>query len=661
MSNGGITEQKELLRYIIETYREQIKLAMDLDRPSKINIDYILLNQFYNKQVDKDFLQPNFEFNLNYVENRLNKDRDDTNHISLKLVEVPQNCQLHDLDASHNGKLISTKAMIKNITPIQVKLKRAVFECSGCMSLIHVDIDDSSNQVVMPSLCSNCGSRTFHLASESSEYRNVRYVKLEEPLELRGGGNSREFKAYMQDYLASPYHKLKPGDVVDIVGTFNVERTKPNGTDFEFLINLHNITPVDDAFEDYRITESDKEMVREMAKDPKIYDKLVATLMPEVYGYEIVKEGILLSLFEGNRPIGDSYKSDDMDRWTIHILLIGDPGIGKSQIITAVKKRAPKIITIAGTTTSQAGLTTSAVKDELTGTWALEAGAVVLADTGMLCIDEYDKLTPAAQKSLNEPMEQLAISSAKANIVQTMTARTSILACANPKYSRFNRYKSLKEQIDIPESNLSRFDLVFALHDNIDEDKDRNLASNLLNKENFINESETLDDDLFKKYITIAKMECFPILEDDARQYLVDFYVKTRQSAKEDDSAKPITTRDLMALERLTIAKAKTRLSNLATREDAENAVRIYSVALATVGLTPETAGELEQVYSNNEVMLVNEAETMINTLMNQGGILYDDILRQVKHEIGVRCHELGCSVDDVFDEAVMNVEKNLK
>ena len=261
-------------------------------------------------------------------------------------------------------------------------------------------------------------------------------MKLEEPLELRSGGNSREFKGYMQDYLASPHHNLKPGDVVDILGVFNVERITSNKSDFEFMINLHNITPVNDSFEDYRITESDKELIKEMSKDPEIYQKLVDTLMPEIYGYDVVKEGLLLQLFEGNRPFEDTYKSDYMDRWTIHVLLIGDPGIGKSQIISALKKRAPKIISIAGTNTSQAGLTSSAVKDELTGSWAMEAGAIVLADTGVLCIDEYDKLTPSTQKSLNEPMEQLSVSSAKANLVQTMSARTSLLACANPKYSR---------------------------------------------------------------------------------------------------------------------------------------------------------------------------------------------------------------------------------
>ena len=652
-------EDKWVLRHIIENYKEQLKLAKDSEKIYKVNIDYPLLNKAFKMEFNKEFLQPNYQLNLNYAENRINKDRTDKNHIYLKLVEVPPNTLLHDLDATHNSKLISTKAMIKNITPIQVKLKQAAYECRGCARIHTINVENS-NQIVMPSLCNNCGSRDFRLASESSTYRNARYVKLEEPLELRTGGNSREFKGYMQDYLASPQHHLKPGDVVDILGTFNVERINPNKNDFEFMINLHNIAPVDDAFEDYRITESDKKKIRELSKEDGIYQKLVNTLMPEIYGHDVVKEGLLLQLFEGNRPRGDTFKSDNMDRWTIHVLLIGDPGIGKSQIISALKKRAPKIIGIAGTSTSQAGLTVSAVKDELTGTWAMEAGAVVLADTGVLCIDEYDKLNKHTQKSLNEPMEQLSVSSAKAGLVQTMTARTSILACANPKYSRFNKYKTINEQIDIPDSNLSRFDLVFALEDNISEGKDRKLATNLLRKEKFVNDVEVIDEDLFKKYITYAKTECFPRLDGKACKCLVDFYVQTRQAALVSDDSKPITTRDLMAMERLTIARAKTELRDVATVDDAREAIRIYSEALKTIGLTPETAGERENVRSNSEVELVVEAEKMIRHL-RLAGLLENEIVVHVRSEIGVMAKGLKCNLDSILEEAFRNVDDTVE
>ena len=311
---------------------------------------------------------------------------------------------------------------------------------------------------------------------------------------------------------------------------------------------------------------------------------------------------MLLQLFEGSRPVDDTFKSDTMDRWTSHILLIGDPGVGKSQLMSAVNKRAPKVISIAGTNTSQAGLTTSAVKDELTGTWTMEAGGVILADTGLLCIDEFDKLSPSAQKSLNEPMEQLSVSSAKAGLVQTMTARTSILAAANPKYSRFTDNKSIKEQLDIAESTLSRFDLIFVLRDSVNKTKDKALATTLLTKNHDDVETEALSDECFKKYITYMKANCFPILTEEVITLLSDFYVSVRQSAKESHDGKPITARDLKSLERLTIARAKCEGRNVTKLSDAQEAIRIYTESLESLGLDLTKAGELVGMTSEKEL-----------------------------------------------------------
>ena len=418
----------------------------------------------------------------------------------------------------------------------------------------------------------------------------------------------------MQDYLASPFHNIKAGDVVDVTGEFRVEPRKVRGKadGFEFIIDIPNISPVDDAFEDYRLTENDKAMIMELSKREDIYELLCNTLAPEIYGHDTVKEGLLLQLFEGSRPVDDTFKSDTMDRWTSHILLIGDPGVGKSQLMSAVQKRSPKVIGVAGTNTSQAGLTTSAVKDELTGTWTMEAGAVILADTGLLCIDEFDKLSSNAQKSLNEPMEQLSVSSAKAGLVQTMTARTSILAAANPKYSRFTDTKTIKEQLDIAESTLSRFDLIFVLRDNVNETKDKALANTLLRKNSSVKEVETLSDDCFKKYITFMKANCFPVLTDEVIEILSTFYVTVRQQAIQSNDGKPITARDLKSLERLTIARAKCEGRTLTKRSDAQHAIRIYNESLETLGLDITTAGEIVGITSEKELGIIDDIEKLV-------------------------------------------------
>lgn len=655
------------LKYVTDTYKEDLDLNLKSSNQTKVNIDYTSLNSYFEETANRGFFKydnwkkiiTNAETQYNYDNKRSNK-----NYISFKIIDVPPNISLHELNSTHNGELISTKALIKNITEPKPALKKAVYECRSCMRLIPVEVNEGSI-VTPPAICTECGGKQFRLDDTLSEYRDYRYVKLEEPLEYRTGGASKEFKGYMQDYLASPFHNLKAGDVVDIVGEFKIRKSDKNNkkSDFEYLINLHNINTVDNAFEDYRITDEDKKQILELSQQPNIYQRLWKTLAPEIVGFEDVKQALLLQMFEGYRPTSDVFKSDVMDRWTSHILLIGDVGIGKSQLITAIKNKAPRIIDINGADTSKAGLTTSAVKDELTGSWTLEAGALVLADTGILCIDEFDKLSKGSQKSLNQCMEQLTVSSAKAGLVQTMSARTSIIAIANPKYSRWTDYKEVKEQIDIPDSTLSRFDLVFKLTDEVNVDKDTKLATALLNKDDLLDDVDLIDIELFKKYITYAKLEVFPVLSNEAKNMLIDFYVTTRQSALTSDSAKPVTARDLKALERLTIMRAKTELRNTATIEDSKCAIQLYCNALKTIGLTPETASAKENVLSNAEIKAVNEIENMIIRKMETYDVTDVDnlLLSDIRTEAGLLSYSLDLNIsgDELTRIALGNVKKN--
>ena len=655
---------KLFLEHINDEYGKTLNELKESKQQSLLRVDYTILNDLFQQNFKRGFFSfENYNKIISNVEKEINYGRTNKEWVYIKIFDVPPNILLKDLDSTFGGDVISAKAMIKNITEPKPTLKEAVYTCKGCNRMLSIPIKD--NIIVEPILCPECGGKSFRLNQELSEFRNFQFVKLEEPLEYRKGGNSREFKGYLTDYLASPHHNLKAGDVVDIVGNFNIRKTDKTNkkNEFEFIIDLHNITPVNNVFEDYRITDEDREQIIELSRQPNIYERLCKTLAPEIVGYEVVKEGLLLQLFEGFRPQTDIFKTNTMTRWTTHILLIGDPGIGKSQLITALLNRSPKIIGISGADTTQAGLTTSAVKDELTGAWTLEAGALVLSDTGVLCIDEFDKLHKSTQKSLNQAMEQLCVSSTKAGLVQTMSARTSILACANPKYSRFNPYKSIKEQIDIPDSTLSRFDLVFALNDVIEENHDRELATALLNSNSLMEDTDLIDDELFKKYITYAKMEVFPVLSKEAKDLLIDFYVTTRQEAVFSDSAKPITTRDLMALERLTIERAKTELRENATVSDARCAIRIYCKALETIGLTPETAGERDNVMSDAEAQIVADAELMIRGAMQSYGLeSVDDVLMtNIEHEIGLLCFNLGFdNSSELIDLAKRNVRKSL-
>ena len=652
-----------LLRdFINNNYADEIEYCRSLHQQSKVNIDFEELNQYLIDESGRDFFDYKMYSFIPKVEESFNINTPTKEHICFKLTNVPETVELHNLDATNNKEWISCKAMVKNITDIRVDLKQAVYECQECLKQTIVNVTDGNN-IVIPTVCEFCQGKHLKLLKDSSHYRDYRLVKLEEPLELRKGGNTREFKGYMQDFLASPYANIKAGDVVDVTGEFLVEPKKVRGKadGFEFLINIHNISPVDDAFEDYRLTEEDKKEIEELSKRPDIYEILCNTLAPEIYGYDVVKEGLLLQLFEGKRPDDDSFKTDSMDRWTSHILLIGDPGVGKSQAINAVNKRAPKCIGIAGTNTSQAGLTNSAVKDELTGTWTMEAGAVVLADTGLLVIDEFDKLSKSAQKSLNEPMEQLSVSSAKAGLVQNMSARTSILAAANPKFSRFREDKSMMEQLDIAESTLSRFDLIFVLKDTISEVKDKELATTLLTDSAVRSDKETISDECFKKYITYMKANCYPVLTDEVVDLLTEFYVTVRQLALKNYDGKPITARDLKALERLTIARAKCEGRDYTKRSDAEDAIRIYTASLESLGLDITTAGEIHGILSDKEMDILEDVENMIRTKAEFEGmpISYEN-LKKLKIECGMKCHGTNLDPEQVFDNCYEKVEKSL-
>jgi replicative DNA helicase Mcm len=291
----------------------------------------------------------------------------------------------------------------------------------------------------------------------------------------------------------------------------------------------------------------------------------------------------------------------------------------------------------------------------------MEAGGVILADTGLLVIDEFDKLTPSAQKSLNEPMEQLSVSSAKAGLVQTMTARTSILAAANPKYSRFTDNKPIKEQLDIAESTLSRFDLIFVLRDQINKDKDQDLARTLLKKDTDDTQTEVLSDECFKKYITYMKANCFPVLTDEVITLLSEFYVEVRQSASQSYDGKPITARDLKSLERLTIARAKCEGRTSTKRSDAEEAIRIYTESLESLGLDLSTAGEIVGMVSDKELAIISDVERMVWARAEFEGMpLSQESMFQLKSECGVMCTNTSLDPEHVLEEAISKLENAL-
>ena len=492
---------------------------------------------------------------------------------------------LKTLLSKYIGTFVAADGIVRKTDEIRPRIETGVFECRGCMRLHEVE-QTSSNTILEPSLCSECGGRSFRLLQEESKYIDTQTARMQEPLEnLSGGTEPKQMLMVLEDDLVDT---LNPGDKVRITGTLRTFREERSGK-FKNYIYVNHVEPLEQEFEELQLSEEDEEQIIELSKDPNIYEKIIKSTAPSIKGYRDVKEAIALQLFGGSaKQLEDETKL----RGDIHILIVGDPGIGKSQILKYVSRLAPRSIYTSGKGTTGAGLTAAAVRDELGG-WSLEAGALVLGDQGNVCVDELDKMRSEDRSALHEALEQQTVSIAKAGIMATLNSRCSVLAAANPKFGRFDKYKILAEQIDLPAPIISRFDLIFVIEDTPSKEGDAELADHILkiHKENTINYE--IEPELLRKYIAYSRKTCNPTLTEEANEVLKEFYVSTRNSNPEEQGAVPITARQLEAIIRLAEASAKIKLKDVVETEDAKKAVRLQLACLKKVGVDPET-GEMD-------------------------------------------------------------------
>ncbi len=499
--------------------------------------------------------------------------------INIRMSNVTNELDLRYLRSKYIGKFLSFPGIVRKTDEIRPRIVSAKFECRGCMRL-H-EVTQTSNIITEPSLCPECGGRSFRLLQEESEFMDTQTVKIQEPLEnLSGGDQPRQISVVLEDDLVDT---LTPGDIVRITGTLQTSRDEKTKR-FNNYIYGNYTEPIEQEFEELQLSAEDIDEIIELSKDPNIYSKIIKSTAPSIHGYNDVKEAIALQLFGGSaKELEDKTRL----RGDIHVLIVGDPGIGKSQMLKYVSKLAPRGIYTSGKGTSGVGLTAAAVRDEFGG-WSLEAGALVLGDKGNVCVDELDKMREEDRSAIHEALEQQTISIAKAGIMATLNSRCSVLAAANPKFGRFDSYKSINEQIDLPSPILSRFDLIFVVEDKPDEDKDRTLARHILETHTMKNMDYAIEPELLRKYIAYAR-KLSPELTDEAMDVLEEFYVSMRNSSNDEDSPVPITARQLEAIIRLSEASAKTKLKDKVEADDAKQAIRLTNACLREVGYDPET------------------------------------------------------------------------
>jgi len=487
---------------------------------------------------------------------------------------------LRDLRSKYIGKFVAVDGIIRKANEIRPRIINAMFECRSCMRL-H-EVPQKSNLVSEPALCNDCGGRSFRLLQEESEFLDTQTTKIQEPLEnLSGGEQPRQINLVLEDDLVDT---ITPGDIIRITGTLKTVRDEKTKL-FKNYIYCNYIEALEQEFEELQISEEDEAKIEELAKDPDVYNKIINSTAPSIKGYREVKEAIALQLFGG---VAKELEDKTRIRGDIHILIVGDPGIGKSQMLKYVSKLAPRGIYTSGKGTSGVGLTAAAVKDDLGG-WSLEAGALVLGDRGNVCVDELDKMRSEDRSAIHEALEQQTISIAKAGIMATLNSRCAMLAAANPKFGRFDRYKSIAEQINLPSPILSRFDLIFVVEDKPNADRDKKLAGHILNIHKNAQIPFEIDPELLRKYIAYARKQVRPELTQGAIEVLQEFYVGMRGSAEDDDSPVPITARQLEALVRLSEANCKIRLGKEVTADDAKRAIKLQQECMKQVGLDPET------------------------------------------------------------------------
>ncbi len=498
------------------------------------------------------------------------------------------------IDSETIAHFLGTEGVVNRISDVLPKLYVAKFRCNGCgqnMDIRQEREDRLRGQIVQPVRCRDCGKMDFRFLPEESQWLDFQVLEIQEPLEyIKGGEQARKIKVWVEDDLTD---KVTAGDKVTLTGVIRLQPPQKKGSVYYKFIEANYIEPVEKDFEDIEITKKEEKEIQKLSRDPEVYRKIVDSIAPSIYGYREVKEAIALQMFGGRQgktlPDGGKVRAD------IHLLLIGDPGVAKSRLLKYVDQIAPKSIYVSGKGTTGAGLTATAEKDELAeGAWTLKAGALVLAGGGIACIDEFDKMEKEDRAAMHEAMEQQTISVAKAGIVARFKCNTAILAASNPKFSRFDSYKPLGEQFDIPPTLISRFDLIFPIQDIVDRDTDRKIAEHMLKMHKVGEDQKDLEPaisvDLFRKYIAYARKNIHPLLSEEAGIKLRDYYVELRGGDRDTVRA---TARQLEALVRLAEASAKIRLRSEVTVEDAERVINLTNFVLREVA-TDKITGKID-------------------------------------------------------------------
>jgi len=515
----------------------------------------------------------------------------DIEKVHVRIVGIPRVIELRKIRSTDIDKLIAIDGILVKVTPVKERIYKATYKHihPDCMQEFEWPEDEEMPEILeMPTICPKCGKPgQFRLIPEKTKLIDWQKAVIQErPEEVPSGQLPRQLEIILEDDLVD---SARPGDRVKVTGILEIKQDSPikrgSRAVFDIYMKVSSIEVSQKVLDEVTISEEDEKKIKDLAKDPWIRDRIIASIAPSIYGHWELKEALALALFGGVPKVLE----DTRIRGDIHILIIGDPGTAKSQMLQFISRVAPRAVYTTGKGSTAAGLTAAVVREKGTGEYYLEAGALVLADGGIAVIDEIDKMRDEDRVAIHEAMEQQTVSIAKAGIVAKLNARAAVIAAGNPKFGRYITERPVSDNINLPPTILSRFDLIFILKDQPGE-QDRELANYILDVHSGKSTKNIIDIDTLRKYIAYARKYIIPKITSEAKNLITDFFVEMRKKSSETpDSPILITPRQLEALIRISEAYAKMALKTEVTREDAERAINIMRLFLESVGVDMES------------------------------------------------------------------------
>ena len=564
------------------------------------------------------------------------------------------------------GKRLALNAQVVRVGDVLPKPEKLVFVCQRCGH--ETEVPQNGLSVQDPYQCESCERQgPFKVDPDRSEYVDSQLVRLQQTPAQADGGTGRSIDVRLEDDIVDA---VAPGDRVDMVGVMRFDDESDELP--EPYLEGEAVEKRDADYEEIEIAPDDEERIRELANgaegDP--YDLLVENLSSKIRGHDQIKLALLLQSFSGVRVL---HQDGTATRGVSHILVLGDPGTAKSSLLKTVSNLTPRSVYASGKGASAAGMTAAADRSDFGQgeQWVVEGGALVKAHKGTACVDEIDKVQEDAVSSLHDVLSSGEVHVNKASINATLHAHTSLLAAGNPKYGRFDPYKSIKDQINIGPTLLSRFDLIFLVQDQPDKHEDTKTGRHILDsKEAGKTQTESgdvddtdgddagLDQGLIRKWIAYAKQQPDPVFaSEDVREHAVEAFADFRGvNGYDPEDPVPVTFRKLEGIHRLAEASAKVRLSETIEREDVDRALELVGESLRQFGKGEDgeyDADVIEADATTSQRDRITSVQAIIEDLQadRRGGVPLEEIVDACQESGDLSKAKVESTVEKLLDE----------